>query len=238
MKRPEITGQKLKYTYLEVLVNMALLQEKDRAYLQEKFSTFQQPVKIVMFTQEVECQYCQETREISQELAGLSDKISLEVYDFVKDKEVAEHYHIDKIPAIVLLKEGDQPKDYGIRYYGIPGGYEFSSLVEDIIMIATGESGLSEATKKELARLATPLHLQVFVTPTCPYCPQAVVLAHKLAFESELIQADMVEAIEFPHLSMKYEVRGVPRTVINETVHIEGAAPEQMLMAKVQEALA
>jgi predicted DsbA family dithiol-disulfide isomerase len=62
-------------------------------------------------------------------------------------------------------------------------------------------------------------------------------LAHQLAFESELLRADMVEAIEFPHLSMKYEVRGVPRTVINETVHIEGAVPEPMLMQKFKEAI-
>jgi glutaredoxin len=79
--------------------------------------------------------------------------------------------------------------------------------------------------------------MQVFVTPTCPYCPQAVLLAHKMALESDLVTADMVEATEFPHLSMKYSVMGVPRTVINETVHMEGAAPEPLLLAKVQEAV-
>jgi glutaredoxin len=81
------------------------------------------------------------------------------------------------------------------------------------------------------------VHFQVFVTPTCPYCPQAVRLAHKLAIESDLIRADMVEAIEFPQLSNKYHVHGVPRTVINETVHQEGAAPEPMLLAKLLEAV-
>jgi glutaredoxin len=85
--------------------------------------------------------------------------------------------------------------------------------------------------------LSEPLHLQVFVTPTCPYCPQAVILAHQLALESDYITADMVEATEFPHLSMKYQVMGVPRTVVNETVHVEGVAPEQMLVAKMEEAL-
>jgi glutaredoxin len=79
--------------------------------------------------------------------------------------------------------------------------------------------------------------MQVFVTPTCPYCPRAVLLAHQLAMESDMIRGDMVEAIEFPHLSQKYEVRGVPRTVINEDVHLEGAAPEQMVMARLMEAI-
>jgi glutaredoxin-like protein len=217
---------------------MSLLKEKDRQFLHQEFVQLQTPVQLLMFTQDQECQYCRETREISAEVATLSDKISLTVYDFVKDKEVAEYHQIDKIPALVVMKGGDQPKDYGIRYYGIPAGYEFSSLIQDILMIGRGDSGLSPEAKAEVAQLTKPLHLQVFVTPTCPYCPPAVHLAHQLAFESDLIRGDMVEAIEFPHLSMKYQVHGVPRTVINETVHLEGAAPEGMILAKIKEAIA
>jgi len=217
---------------------MALLKEEDRNHLIEQFKSLESPVKIVVFTQKMECQYCKETRMIGEELAALSDKISLEVYDFEDDQEIAETYNVDKIPATIIMAGGDQPRDYGIRYYGIPSGYEFSSLIEDIMMISSGESGLSAATKDVLGKLEEPVHLQVFVTPTCPYCPQAVLLAHKLAFESDKVKADMVEAIEFPHLSMKYQVQGVPRTVINETVHQEGAAPEAMLLAKLKEAVA
>lgn len=216
---------------------MSLLKDEDRQYLLKEFESLPAPVELVVFTQDTECQYCRETRMIVEEVAGLSDKISVQVYDLVKDKAVAEQYQIDKIPATVVMRGGDTPKDYGIRYYGIPAGYEFSSLIEDIQMVSRGESGLSEATKSQLAELKTPLHLQVFVTPTCPYCPQAVRLAHQLALESDLVRADMVEAIEFPHLSMKYHVQGVPRTVINETVHLEGAAPEPMLWNKILEAV-
>jgi glutaredoxin-like protein len=216
---------------------MALLKEEDRQHLIEEFETLQNPVKLLMFTQELECQYCRETRMIAEEVADLSDAISIEVYNFVTDKEVAEKYDIDKIPAIAVLQDGHEPKDYGIRYYGIPSGYEFSSLVEDVMMISQGESGLSEATKTQVAELTEPVHIQVFVTPTCPYCTRAVRLAHQLALESDLIRADMVEAIEFPHLSMKYQVQGVPRTVINEKVHIEGAVPEPMLMTRFKEAV-
>ena len=216
---------------------MALLREEDRQHLIEEFASLRDPVKLVMFTQELECQYCREARAIAEEVAGLSDAISLEIYNFVTDKETAEQYGIDKIPALVVMRGGDKPKDYGIRYYGLPSGYEFSSLVEDIMMVSRGESGLSQAAKAQVAALAKPVHLQVFVTPTCPYCPRAVRLAHQLALESDLIRADMVEAIEFPHLSMKYQVSGVPRTVINERVHIEGAAPEPMLMQRLREAV-
>ena len=216
---------------------MSLLNDEIRTQLSAEFANLTGPVKLVLFTQEMECQYCTETRELATEVAGLSDKIEIEVYDFVADKEIVETYAIDKIPAMAIVKGGDEPRDYGIRLYGIPSGYEFSTLIEDIAMVSTGESGLDQSTKDELAALTTPLHLQVFVTPTCPYCPPAVRLAHKMALESELVTGDMVEATEFPHVSNKYQVMGVPRTVINEDVFLEGAAPEAMLMAKVREAL-
>ncbi len=145
---------------------MALLKDEDRAHLIEHFKSLQTPVKMVVFTQQMECQYCKETRMIAEEIADLSDKISLEVYDFEKDKEIVETYNIDKIPATVIMRGGDNPKDYGIRYFGIPSGYEFSSLIEDIIMISGGESGLSQSTKEYLSNLKDPVHLQVFVTPT------------------------------------------------------------------------
>ncbi len=208
---------------------MALLQEKDRAYIKELFAKLENDVKLVYFTQEIECQYCSETHQIMEELSELSDRVKLEVYNFVTDKEAAEKYHIDKIPATVI--EGQ--KDYGIRYYGIPSGYEFSSVLEDIMDVAKGDSGLSEESKNLLAEITTPLRLQVFVTPTCPYCPKAVRLAHKIAIENEFVTADMVEATEFPHLSMRYNVRGVPRTMIGEDYPIEGALPENAFIQKI-----
>jgi glutaredoxin-like protein len=145
---------------------MALLKDEDRQHLIEEFKALQNRVVLLMFTQELECQYCRETRMIAEEVAELSDSISLEVYNFVTDKEVAERYEIDKIPAIAVLRDGENPTDYGIRFYGIPSGYEFSSVIEDIMMVSQGESGLSDASKAQVAALADPVHIQVFVTPT------------------------------------------------------------------------
>lgn len=217
---------------------MSLLKEKDRQHLMKEFAVLQEPVELLLFTQEFECDYCSDTRQIAEEVAALSAKISLQVHDFVADKAVVDQYGIDKIPAMVVMQGGESARDFGIRYYGIPAGYEFSTLISDIMMVSSGDSGLSAEAKSYLAALDKPLHLQVFVTPTCPYCPPAVHLAHQLAFESDMVRADMVEAIEFPHLSNKYQVQGVPRTVINETAFLEGAAPEAMLMTKIKAAIA
>jgi len=214
---------------------MPLLSAKDRQFLQNHFGqALVKPVKLVFFTQQIACQYCRETRQILEEVAGLSDKITVDIHNFITDKEVADRYGIDKIPATVVMAD----TDYGIRFYGIPSGYEFTTLIEDIVDVSRGKTELMPETIKVLADIEEPVHIQVFVTPPCPYCPSAVRLAHSLAIASEKVRADMVEAIEFPQLSSKYSVYGVPRTVINEDTHMEGAAPEPLLVAKVQEALA
>ena len=141
---------------------MSILKDKDRKTVQEWFQKLRDPVQLVVFTQENECEYCQETRRLAEEIAALSDKITVAVYDFVADEALAKEYGIDKIPAVAIIGA----KDYGVRYYGFPGGYEFTALVEDIIDVSTGEHRLSEATLKLLAQITVPVHLEVFVTPT------------------------------------------------------------------------
>ena len=216
---------------------MSMIGEKDRKTVKDRLAKLMKPVKAVVFTQEMECQFCSETRELMQELAVLTDKLKVEVRDFLGDAAEAKRLGVDKIPAIALLGEGD--KDYGVRFYGIPAGYEFVSLLESLEMVSKGDSGLAPATREKLKGLKKPLHLQVFVTPTCPYCPRAVVLAFKLAMESPLITASMVEATEFPHLANRYQVSGVPHTVIGESPQpMIGAYPEPAAVDLILNAVA
>ncbi|MCD6417881.1 thioredoxin family protein [bacterium] len=215
---------------------MAILSDDDKAAIRGRLQGMKKPVRLIFFTQQLaECQYCIPTEELVTELAELSDKLSLEKYNLVLDKEMSDMYAIDKIPAIIVagLNEKDEVVDYGIRFFGIPSGYEFASLLEDILMISTGESGLSDSTKKALEKIDTPIDIKVFVTPTCPYCPQAVLMAHKLAFQSEHIVGHMIEASEFPHLSNKYGVMAVPKVVINDSNSFEGALPEEAFIMPV-----
>jgi glutaredoxin-like protein len=129
--------------------------------------------------------------------------------------------------------------DYGVRFAGIPSGHEFSSLIEGLILVSGRDSGLSGEIRKQLRGLKNPVLLQVFVTPTCPYCPRAVVTAHQMALESEMVQAEMVEAMEFPELSERFGVNGVPQTTINSGAGtVVGAVPEQQLLLEIQNALA
>ena len=149
---------------------MSLLNEQVQTQVKQVLGKMTEPVKLLAFTQgeggALECDYCAETRQLLEEIASLSDKITLEVRDFVADSALAGQYHIDKIPAVAILADGPAPKDYGIRLYGIPSGYEFSTLLEDLVMVSGGDPGLQAKTLDELKRLTEPVHIQVFVTPT------------------------------------------------------------------------
>jgi len=128
-------------------------------------------------------------------------------------------------------------KDYGIRFYGIPSGYEFKSFQEDLVDVSRGRTDLSDDVKKKLANVKKPVHIQVLVSPTCAYCSMAVRTAHKLAIENEHIKADMVEMVEFPHLAQKYMAMSVPKIVINEIVDFVGAQPPEYFVEEIMRAL-
>jgi glutaredoxin-like protein len=207
-----------------------MISEEHKKHLQDELaSKLLSPVRLVVFTQEYECPYCVETRSLVEELAGLSSKISVEVYDFVADSEKAKAYNVDKVPAIAIVGE----KDYGVRFYGLPYGYEFETLLEGVIAVSQGRADLSEEVREKLKGVRVPVHIQVFVTLTCPYCPSVAGLAYKFAVESDFVKADVVDVGEFPHLGHKYAVMGVPKTVINEKVEFVGAVPEEIFLEHI-----
>jgi glutaredoxin-like protein len=212
---------------------MPMLPDEIKEQVREAFAGLKTPVKLINFTQTLECIYCREARELMLEIAELSDHVSVEIHNFVTDPEPVKAYAIDKIPATVIVGE----EDYGIRFYGMTAGYEFTSLVYAIRLLGGVGSGLDEETRQKVAAIEKPVHLQVFVTPTCPYCPQAVALAYEMAYANPHIRADGIESSEFPQLTIKYQVAGVPRTVINEDTFLEGAAPPDMLLEKIEAAL-
>ena len=218
---------------------MSLLSPEDAqtisAQLEDKLH---RPVKLLVATAS-DCTYCDEVQALSEELAELSPLLTVETFDIDDEAENLAPYMLDKTPAIAVLADaGEGPDvDFGIRFYGIPSGYEFVSLLDAINTVGGDHVQLGDETLTFLSELEDDLHLQVFVTPTCPHCPRAVILAHHLAYASPRVKADMVESMEFPQLAERYNVYGVPRTVINETVHQEGAAPEAMIVQKLRQAL-
>lgn len=215
-----------------------LLNEEVIGQVKEAFQDLKEPVRIIYF-EGSDCQFCEETRQLVTEVAELSDQISLEELHIEDNAELAETYAVDKAPGLVIAAQnGDEVVDHGIRYAGIPSGHEFSSLISDLLMVSSRDHGLNGGTIDFLEDLEEPVHLQVFVTPTCPYCPRAVILAHRLAFASDMIQAEMVESSEFQALVQKFEVSGVPDTSINHGAgRVVGAVPEEELIAEIKKVI-
>lgn len=212
---------------------MPFLSDRDKNRLKEIFEeNLEDTVTLIMFTQDFECLYCRETRILLEEVSRLHPLLNLEVYDFQRDEKVAEKYGVDKIPATILI--GD--RDYGIRFYGIPAGFEFTTLIESILDVSRRKSRLKPETTAKLSSLENDVHIQVFVTPTCPYCPGMARLAYQTALESDKVKADVVEITEFPHLAYRYSVMSVPKTVLNDSIEFVGATSEDSFIEKVVKA--
>jgi alkyl hydroperoxide reductase subunit AhpF len=142
---------------------MAILTEKDQAAVRKEFERISGPVKLVVFSQElVAGELCRQNEQLMKEVAGLSEHITVEVLNPAIDRERAEAYGVTDVPLTVV--EG--ARDYGIRFLGIPAGYEFSNLIDAIIAVSRGEATLTEQTKASLAALPADVEIKVFSTPT------------------------------------------------------------------------
>ena len=208
---------------------MSLLSERDRQTVRSHLAGLTHDVTVLFFTQTIAApETALIARQVIDEVVSLSDRITVEEVNQILDKERSAAFGIDRVPGIALLRDG---ADTRMRFLGAPAGYEFSSLVESILLAGSDDSGLTEESKQVIAELAKePIDIKVFVTPTCPHCPRAVTLAHRMAVESPNISATCVEASEFHDLSRQYRVTGVPKTVTSSGAEILGALPEEIFV--------
>ncbi|MEE9196890.1 MAG: thioredoxin family protein, partial [bacterium] len=209
---------------------------KDQEIIREKFAhELTGPVKIDLFTDrelaltvpgEQPCPGCKPTREMLQELSSLSDLLSLRVHIWKEAREERESLGIVRVPGIVLRDHGS----VAVKFYGIPAGAEFPGFVESIIDISRGEALLPPVTVKSLRKLKDDVTVRVFVTPTCPYCPQMARAAYHLALANPKVHAEVIEITEFPELAERYDVRAVPLTVIADKARIAGVVQPEVLV--------
>ncbi len=211
---------------------MGYIGDKDKEYLKGEFDKYlKENVKILVFTGD-NCQYCNVATALGQEVAELHDAIEFQEYP--ANGEEAKMYGVEHAPTVVIT---DSEKYGGrIRYVGLPSGYEFSSMIEDIIDVSRRAAEVSDEVKMQLQMIDKPVRIQVFVTPTCPYCPRAVRTAHRFAILNENIIGEMVEAMEFPEWANKWNVMSVPHILINEDVQFIGAYPDEQYIKYVVEA--
>ena len=206
---------------------MGLISDKDREDLVKMFNQrLKEPVEIELFVSE-KFKHSEDAKQILEEVAGLDDRIKLSIHTEEEGKERGYEYY-----PVTTFKGHEN-----VLFYGLPSGYEFISLIEDIVMASSGDINTDPHAKEHIEAVDKPVEIKVFITPTCPYCPRAVLAAHKFAFLNKNIKGIMVESLEFPDFANKYNVMAVPKSVINDKVEFEGAVPEGHFAHKVMEAL-
>ena len=172
-----------------------------------------------------------ETKQLVEEIVALSDKISLTAIDPAQETDVSQQFGVDKVPAIVL----DADSNHNMRFFGFPGGFEFATFLQSMIMASQGKSGLSLDAKLALAKIDRDIQVQVFTTPTCPHCPTVAAMAMAMALENPYIKAEVIESTEFPHLVAKYQISGVPTVILSDTFMFVGAEPEESFVDAVMQ---
>jgi glutaredoxin-like protein len=215
---------------------MALMDEATRQELRERLAGLAERVELRLYRTAnpgwlnlapgVGCETCDVTEQILRELVDAAPaRITLKVIDV----SVAGEASIE-VPAVTVSAPGEEPR---ITFQGLPSGYEFATLLDAVERVSARAAGLAPGLIEELAGLDQEVEVMVFVTPTCPYCPGAASMANRMALASSKVRSLVVEANEFAELSQRFEVQGVPRTVVNRAGAFVGALPEKRFVESV-----
>ncbi len=205
-----------------------IIPEDSKQKLKEEFQLLKRKILIYVFTQEGENQQFNNfTIKLMQELTELSEKIEARFYKIGEAESIK--YNVTRSPTLLV-----DPENYNIRYTGAPAGEEGRSLIETILMTSLGFTVLSKASREKLSGLKEKRHIMVFVSPTCPYCPQQVVNAIAAAIErKDLISTEIIEIFENADIAKDYNVLSVPQTAINGKIISIGLEPEEVFIEEV-----
>ncbi len=217
------------------------LSPDDIESIAEALREMKNPVTLHVFVESDrrKCRYCDNTVKLVEALASASARVSnppLLNYVIAErgvNDDLFEKFGVSRIPSILMV-EGY------VRYTGMPAGEEIRGLIETIIRLSTGDSGLSERSVKRIEELKHPVYLEVIVTPTCPYCPYVALIANMIAYEAyragnRAVVSDIVEAYENPDIAEAYNVMSVPAVAINKRLAFVGVPYEEQLVDLVYE---
>ena len=215
---------------------------REQEYIRDAFrQSLTGPVKVEFFTQRPapvfipgreECRFCEDIQQMLEELAALSEKVSLRVHDLAKASTEAQKYGVVRAPATVVRGVLNRP----IVYYGLPGGTFFSVLIDVFVAVSRNGTDLQPAVKKKLKRLKRHLPVQLFVTPEDPHGPDLARALAALALENGKLHLSIVEIAEFPALAKELAVEAVPVTLIDGRVRLAGAVAPAALLDQIVKA--
>lgn len=189
------------------------------------------PITIKLFV-DGDCDTCQETKQLLTETAELSDKITLITQEVSDASDDLVNYNIEMTPSFVFL---DADLNYrGVKFNGIPAGHEINSFLSAIMEMSGVTYELSNDVLKRIEKINKPVDIKVFVTLSCPHCPGAVQTAHRIAMLNPNVKGQMIEAQTFYDLSNKFNVSGVPKIIINDSLELLGNQPIEEFLKKIE----
>jgi len=207
-----------------------LLNKDVQNQLRQVFDELKNSVTMVLFTSEEDCESCEQTQKLLTEVSELSDKLSIKVFDL--KSEEAKTYGIEMAPSFVLLDSNDEYKR--VKFNGIPAGHEINSFISALVEMSGAESEVPAELLERIQKIDKPVNIKVFVTLSCPHCPGAVQKAHKLAMLNKNVTGEMVEAQTFYELSEKFNVTGVPKIIINDSLELVGNQPIERFLDQIE----
>lgn len=209
-----------------------LLNQETSDQIKEFLNDMESEVTMVLFIKEGPCETCKETKQLLEEVAALNDKLYVEIKDVKKDAEEAKTYGITMTPSFVFL---NADKIYqGVKFNGIPAGHEINSFLSAILDVSGSKFDISPAVLKRIENIDKDINIKVFVTLSCPHCPGAVQSAHRLAMLNQHVTGEMIEAQTFHELSQKFNVSGVPKIIINDSLELVGNQPLEAFLDQIE----
>ena len=203
-----------------------------QAYLQQLKATFEQlpnDIPLYLFTEKGhEDVFTHANREVIRAFRELSSRITLREYDL--DHELARKWNVTHSPTLLIA-----PESYSIHWLGAPMGEEARTFLEILILVGLGKSQLSDQSLKVIQRIDSPRHVKIFVSPTCPYCPQQAINAVKAAIEMpQTVSLEIIDIQSEPELANQYSAQSVPQAFANDILIGQGAQPEEVFILSLE----
>jgi len=211
---------------------MDFFEKNHKNYLKKRLAYLDDEIKILFFTKDIDCSICEQTKDFLKGISTLSDKLSLEIYNYRVDKGKAEEYDVHKAPAILILD--NQGKESGIRFYTKPTDHQLEVFIKSLLLVSGNREELSEELEDRIANIDDKIHIQIFADKESPDASQLAELTNQLALINENIRTDMVETTIFDNLSDSYNASKLPKVMINNKREFVGLKGMEGIVEEIE----
>jgi hypothetical protein len=209
-----------------------MVSEKDRLTIEKQLQIMSKPVRLVLFTSDTGCEACPDMLQLVNTIKSKSDKIALETYDLVMDRDKSELYDVKLVPALVV--QGGDGK--AAKFYGMIEDVLLEILMSTINAVSRGKIWFPHDVERVLTHLTNDVSVRVFLDSDCAECRPVAITALALGLESKLVSTSIFVASDFPELIKRYHITELPKTIFGENLHLDGHVTESVFLEMIFQA--